>query len=64
MDSDRVLGMGTFKMQPIKIKYMEHSQRFYPMLEIDSVSQDGEALKLVPTHLRNKTKSSIIILQK
>jgi hypothetical protein len=39
--------MGTFNLRPIKIKYMEHSQRFYSMLEIDLASQDGEALKLV-----------------
>ncbi len=43
--------MGTFNLQPIKIKYMEHSQRFYSMLEIDLAiqdSQDGKALELVP----------------
>ncbi len=43
IDSDRALGMGTFDLRPIKIKYMEHSQRFYSMLEIDLASKDGEA---------------------
>lgn len=47
MNADRVLGRGTFNLRPIKIKYMEHAQRFYSMLEIDLTSQDGEVLKLV-----------------